>query len=299
MSAAGAILDPVAPAKVAIVMRSMNEHPYAEPALRGLERQTFRDWALYNVDSGSTDGTLEVVRAHNPDPGRVVQIPPAEYVPGRVLNRMIARTEAPFVVLQNADAIPCDDRWLETLVEPLFAGEADATMSAQVARPSASFIVRYDYERAYDPRNIKGDNASFFSAVACAFRRTLWEKTPFHEEGYAEDLAWSKACQDAGARFRLVPESVVEHSHDYSLGELHRKRYRHGLAYVRIFGDGPRLLEQSIQCVREVGRDTLHALCSGRPDTIPYNTLYRAVTHVAYFRGKKDGTRRAREARST
>ena len=105
---------------VAIIMRSKDEQPYAERALAALSTQSYKNYTLYNVDSGSTDGTLEVVKAFNPDPALVFEIKPEEYVPGPVLNMMVTKTNEPVVVLLNADAIPQDDTWLETLIAPIF-----------------------------------------------------------------------------------------------------------------------------------------------------------------------------------
>lgn len=273
---------------VAVIMRSKDEMPHALPALERLFRQTWKDFTLYNVDSGSTDGTMDVVRRFNV-PERIVEIAPKAYVPGRVLNEMIARTTEPLIVFQNADAIPCDGHWLERLVKPILDGAADATMSKQVARPDARFVVGYDYERAYDPRNLKEENEDFFSAVACAFRRTWWERERFPESGYAEDLAWARACRLQGARFRLVLDSVVEHSHDYPIPALDRKKFRHGQTYARIYGQKPDALRQTYACARELVRDLLHAVRKGRLDTIPYNIRYRITIHSALHRGLKAG----------
>lgn len=283
-----------AKAEVAIVMRSLNEQPHADRALAGLRRQTYVDWVLYNIDSGSTDGTLEAVQRFNPDPGKVFQIPKEAYVPGRVLNATIAKTVEPIIVLQNADAVPVNERWLERLIAPILRGEAAATMSRQVARAPARFVVKYDLDRGYDPKNQKGGSGDLFSAVACAFTRALWEETKFPEQGYAEDLAWAKVCREKGARFVLVPDSIVEHSHDYTLSALYRKRYRHGLTFADIFGEEPRLWRHALRCGKEVARDVLHACAARRPDTIPYNLAYRATIHLAYYAGEREGALKRR-----
>jgi len=268
---------------VDIIMRSKNEMPYAVTVLDRLSRQTWKDYTLYNVDSGSTDGTLEIVRRCNPD--RLVEIPPKSYAPGKVLNDMIARTGAEVIVLLNADAIPLNEFWLERLVRSVLDATADASMSKQHARPDACFIVDYDYRRAYDPRNIKEENEDFFSAVACAFRRTWWERYKFPESGYAEDLAWARTCREQGAKFKFVLDSEVEHSHNYTLKELYRKKYRHGQTYHRIYQQQPKPMAQTLACVRELVRDFLHAFRRLRPWTIPYNIAYRIIIHVAIHQG--------------
>lgn len=274
---------------IAIIMRAKDEMPHARRALAALRTQTRKDWRLYAIDSGSTDGTLEAIRAFPPD--ELVQIAPADYEPGPVLNRMVGMTSEPITVFLNADAVPLDDNWLQTLVAPVEAGEAEAAMSVQVARDDADFIVAYDYARAYDPKNIKEENEDFFSAVACCFRRELWEKHPFKDKGYSEDLAWARECRRAGARFRLVTESRVEHSHNFTIPGLHKKRYRHGRAYVDIFGARPAPLAQTFKCSREIVRDLLYALRCGRPDTIPFNLAHRYTIHRALYLGMRDECR--------
>jgi rhamnosyltransferase len=277
---------------IAIIMRSKNEMPYAVTALQRLTLQTRKDWTLYNVDSGSTDGTLEALRRFNP--ARITEIRPADYVPGRVLNEMIARTQEELIVFLNADAIPMNEVWLERLLKPLVDGTADATMSKQYARPEARFIVDYDYRRAYDPKNIKEENEDFFSAVACAFRREWWERIKFPETGYAEDLAWAKSCRQQGARLKLVLNSEVEHSHNYTLRGLYVKKFRHGQTYHRMYGRQPHLGAQTLACLRELLRDGLYACRRLKPWTMPYNIAYRIVIHVALYKGLRQAARASR-----
>ena len=274
--------------RVAIIMRSKDEMPHVLPALESLRRQSFKDVELWAVDSGSTDGSLDVLRTEV-DESHLIQIRPEEYIPGRVLNDMIERTGQEIIVFQNADSIFQSDDALETLLRPLLEGEADATMCAQVTRPDAKFIVTYDYLRAYDPKNIRGDNVDFFSAVTCAFTRQLWEETKFPESGYAEDVAWAKACRARGARFVLTTDSVVEHSHNYTLKGLYRKKFRHGVTFAKTYGRRANLLTQTFGLCKEWVRDILYAIRKGRLDTIPYNIAYRFVIHTGLYRGLKEG----------
>lgn len=276
--------------RVAVIMRSKNEMPYLPEAIASLRRQTFNDFELWAADSGSTDGSVTVLQK-SLDVHHLIQIAPKEYVPGKVLNDMTALTTQEFVVFQNADAIFQSDDALEKLLCPLFTGEADAVMSSQITRSDARFIVTYDYLRAYDPKNIKDDNADFFSAVTCAFRRELWEKIKIPDIGYAEDVAWAKLCRAQGARFKLVTDSVVEHSHNYTLKGLYRKKFRHGITFAQTYGRRANLCLQALELCKEWLRDLFYAVRKGRLDTIPYNIAYRAVIHAGLYRGLKEGAR--------
>ena len=278
------------PPLVAIIMRAKNEMPHARAALEMLDRQTFKNFELFAVDSGSTDGTLDVLRAHCA-PDHLTEISPADYIPGTVLNNAIARTRHDIIVFQNADAIPLSETWLEELVRPVLDGQADASMSWQGARPDAHFVVAYDYHRAYDPKNIKNENADFFSAVACAFKRELWEQHKFRTHGYAEDVAWAADCRKSGARFQLVQASQVEHSHNYTLKGLARKKFRHGVTFAEIYGQRPNLGNQIYRCARELIRDFLFACRKLQPQTMPYNMVYRITIHTALHKGLKKGAK--------
>jgi rhamnosyltransferase len=268
-------------------MRSKDEEPYATPTLRALGEQTFQDFTLYNIDSGSTDGTLEAVKAFNPVPENIVEIAPGEYIPGRVLNRMIAMTSEPIVVLLNADCVPQSAAWLERLLAPVLSDAADAVTGRQIARPDAYFIVKYDLDRAYGNRHMEKKRDHFFSAASCAFKRSLWEQEKFPEEGWGEDFVWAVRCKEHGARFDIAVDAVVEHSHNYTLKTLYKRERGHGIVHHQMLGGTPSLARQCAQCLKHMVRDGLYALRHGRPDTIPYNLLYRATFHWSHYQGQR------------
>lgn len=276
-------------APVAIIMRSKDEYPYVKDALEALEKQSYTNWVLYNCDSGSQDGTWETVLKYNSYPDRIVRISPEDYVPGRVLNLMTAMAKEPLVVFLNADAIPLHKDWLEKLVRPILEGEVDATMSRQLPREDAYFVVKYDYERAYDRKNIEGKNDDFFSAVSCAFRRELWLDTKFYVEGFSEDMAWAKVLREKGFRFQLIEESLVEHSHNYTLKQLFRRKWIEGEADFYIYNHAPSLIELGWRWSKELARDGWHALRCGQVHTIPYNMVYRTVGYFGFVKGYREG----------
>lgn len=274
---------------VAVIMRSKNEEPYTTQTLQRLFTQTYPNFTLYNVDSGSTDGTLEAIKKHNPNPENIKEILPADYLPGRVLNDMIASVQEEIIVLLNADCVPQDDTWLATLLRPLLQEEVDAVTSRQVARPDAYFIVAYDLDRGYGDNNMKKKRHNFFSAAACAFHRRIWEQEKFPEEGWGEDFVWAVRCAQRGVRFDIVVDAVVEHSHNYTLKTLYRRERGHGIVHYRMLKETPSILGQGFSCFKHIVRDVLYALRKWRPLTIPYNVIYRMTFHWAHYQGKRAG----------
>lgn len=275
------------PALAAIIMRSKNEMPHVPRALEMLRLQTFSDYDFFAIDSGSSDGSAELLRSYCA-PGNFLQIPPTDYMPGPVLNEAIARIDHSVIVLLNADAIPCSEDWLENLVRPVFDDTADAVFSRQLPRPDARFIVDYDYQRAFDPSRMAPD---FFSAAACAFKRELWDRHRFHNHGYAEDTIWAGACRTFGARFHMVKESGVEHSHNYSLTGLYYKKFRQGWALARVDGHISSFGHRLFLCLRELARDFFFACRKGMFQTIPYNIAYRVTIHTGLHRGIREGSK--------
>ena len=77
------------PPLVAIIVRSKNEMPHVRAALDMLKRQTFTDFELFAIDSGFTDGSLDLLREYC-DADHLIEIPPEDYEPGKVLNDAIA-----------------------------------------------------------------------------------------------------------------------------------------------------------------------------------------------------------------
>ena len=203
-----------------------------------------------------------------------------------MLNDAIGHTHHEIIVLLNADAIPLSNDWLGRLIKPILDGRADAAFSRQVARHDARFIVAYDYQRAYNPAKIA---PGFYSAVACAFQRDLWDTRKFRERGYAEDAIWARECHKAGARIMLAADSEVEHSHNYTLKELFAKKRRQARALAESNFLEPRLAAQTYVCCREIIRDFCYALFRLKLSTIPYNLAYRVAAHAGIHKGLREG----------
>ena len=134
--------------KIAIIMRSFNDADVIQDTLEALSRQTVRQFELWNFDSSSTDGTLEIIRKFN-HADRILLNDSAQYNPGRVLNEAVATVDADILVFLNSDATPQDEFWLERLVEPLMDPTVGAIFGRQVARHNCRSLFVKDTERSF------------------------------------------------------------------------------------------------------------------------------------------------------
>jgi colanic acid/amylovoran biosynthesis protein len=87
--------------QVSIIMRSFNEGWALRETLPALRAQEYTAWELIVVDSGSTDGSLDLLRAAQP--AHLVQITPPEYNPSCVINQGMRLARSDFGIFLNAD----------------------------------------------------------------------------------------------------------------------------------------------------------------------------------------------------
>lgn len=214
------------PPAVSIIMRSYNEGWALRETLPALAGQAFDRWELIVIDSGSTDGSQELIRAACP--AHFVQLTPAEYNPSRVMNQGFELARTGFGIFLNADATPQGPAWLGPLVEALQSPRVAACFGRQIPRPDCQAVFACDYDRCFGPERESARWEHFFSMVSSGLRRDVWERRGFREDlQYAEDDEYTRWCRARGYEVVYVPESVAMHSHNYTPEQ----------AYKRAFGD--------------------------------------------------------------
>jgi rhamnosyltransferase len=255
--------------------------------LQAITTQIFTDFELINVDSGSSDGTFEIVRKYNPD--KSYQIKPAEYIPGRVLNNAILKCSGKIIVFNNSDCIPQNREWLGNLIRPLLEDKnVTAVYANQLSRLDARPLVKKDNSRAFGDGHVAAGWKHFFSLASSATRKSTLLQTPFNEKiQYSEDVEWSWRIKQNGAKIIYVPEAMVEHSHNYTLREVWKRFYNEGVADAVIFGknDARPCYRCLISAILEMLRDTVYLLKSGCWFDIPYGLVYRVIQRYSYWKG--------------
>ena len=220
-------MNPKPPA-VSVVMRSFNEAWTIGDTIRQLFAQDFAgDIELIVIDSGSSDGSLEIIQAAKP--AKFIQIPLGSYVPGVVLNQGARAASHEWLIYLNADATPVGATWLSELLAPCLANARfGAAFSRQIPRSDCQAVFAHDYDRCFGPNRESDKWGHFFSMVSSVTHREVLEKHPIREDlQYAEDDEWTRRLAQHGFAILYAPDSVVMHSHNYSLRQ----------AYKRAFGD--------------------------------------------------------------
>lgn len=272
--------------KQCIIMRSYNDMPLIADTLAMVSRQTI-PFDLISLDNESTDGTIREIEKYA---DRIVNVPKGTYVPGRVLNQGMEISHGEFVVFLNSDCTPQNKWWLKNLLAGFTDDNVAAVFGRQIPRPDCHPIFAKDTEDTFGDGSRQKYWRHCFSMASSAIRRSVWEKMKFDEEvRYSEDIDWAWRARQNGYEIRYAADSIVMHSHNYTLGQFYKRHYGEGRAEAVIFDWSP--WEQSfvryslLPYIRQIINDEKYCLSSFSLGAC----LYSPVLRFAQLLGRRAG----------
>jgi len=211
-----------APGRVTVVIPTFNGAAHMAETVDAVLSQRLPpgdELELLVIDSGSTDGTLDILRAREPAL-RLITIPNAEFGHGRTRQHAAELARGRFVVFLSQDATPAHDRWLTAMVEPFATSDGvGCVLGAQIPRAEAPATIRREVSDVFARVEAGGSGFAdtFFSDVNAAVRSDLLlGPVPFRDVAYAEDQALAADMRAAGYTRAYAPRGQVHHSHDLS-----------------------------------------------------------------------------------
>ncbi|MGF0524380.1 rhamnan synthesis F family protein [Agrobacterium pusense] len=262
------------------------------------------------IDSGSTDGTPELVGRFANKGIRLEQIPQSEFQHGRTRNLGISMTEGDYVAILTQDALPKDENWLANLIAGFGKGERVAGVTGRhQAYPEHGPFVANDMQNHFDalallpnpidmeiglPSNYYPGSttwrmlAFFYSDNNSAMARSVWKEIPYPEIEWGEDYVWASLAIKAGFQKAYVDDAIVFHSHDFPTKRLFKAAMEEGAFWMKEFGielhGDPKAAIEAMKA-----RDRAFALKHGIAPHILTGRLKSNETLVA---GRYEGTRR-------
>ena len=218
--------------KASIVIRTFNEERHIGSLLTAIEAQSFQDFEIVLVDSGSTDRTLQIAKRHAL---KIESIDPQEFTFGRSLNRGIEAGWGEIIVIASAHVLPRDADWLAALLAP-FEDQQLAMAYGKQRGAEGSQYSEDQHWRLWFPDKSDPDQTSNFSNNAnSAVRRSIWQQQPFDEELTGlEDIAWSSWARQQGYKLAYVAEAEVAHLHDETPAQVINRYRREAIALKQI-----------------------------------------------------------------
>ena len=222
--------------RASIVVRCYNEAEHIGKLLHGVYEQTVDDVEVILVDSGSTDGTLDVAKRYPID--EVVYIDPEEFSFGRALNFGCDAASGEFCVFASAHVYPTRNDWLERLLEKFDDDDVALVYGKQRGNEVTKYSEKRIFRQWFPERDIDHQNYPFCNNANAAIRRELWEEFPYDEEVTGlEDLEWAKRVQEAGYEISYASDAEIIHVHEETAKEIYNRYRREAFAHRQIMPD--------------------------------------------------------------
>ncbi len=244
---------------ISLILTVLNEARSLPRLLDSIATQTRAPDEIIIVDGGSTDGTIDLLRAHADRlPLAIISQPGANISQGR--NAAIRAATGDLICSTDA-GVWLDAHWIEELVQPLEKDEGGSTLAPHASagvkyeKVDSSFILHPSSLDVVAGFFIPDPQTVFETALAAttlpaladirpekflpssrsiAFRKAAWEKVCGYPEwlDFCEDLIFDCALRDAGYGFAFAPGAAAHFRPRASLRAFFKQYYQ----YAR--GDG-------------------------------------------------------------
>ena len=222
---------------VGVLLLTLNAEKHLQFSLAPVIRSPLKPKVLV-IDSSSSDKTVEIAKSYGAE---VIIIPKAEFNHGatREKGRKLLNTD--IIVFQTQDAYPSDETMLKKLVAPIEEDKSQIAYGRQVPHDRSGLFESFPREFNYPPRsNIRsieevnkyGVYTFFNSHSWAAYLNSALDKAGGIEIMLSnEDYFTTAKMLNKGFKIAYVSESIVKHSHRYSLVQEFKRYFDTG--YVR------------------------------------------------------------------
>jgi rhamnosyltransferase len=215
---------------ISVVIPVKNEARNIRDCIEGILNQTVPVKEIIVIDSGSTDGTVDILTGYKEV--TIIEIPSVEFNHGRTRNLGISKCSGDLILFTVGDAKPLDNTLIETLLSGFIDDEVIAVCGQQVVphevdkNPVQWF--RPISEAQLQRFQIKGPDE--FNALSPAQRKQMcsWDNVialykaealkaiPFESITYGEDGVWAKQALLRGKAIVYNSAARIYHYHNES-----------------------------------------------------------------------------------
>ena len=197
--------------EISVVIPVKNEAAKIRACIEGILTQSVPVKEIIVIDSGSTDGTVEILKEY--DKVKLVEIPSSEFNHGETRNLGVQQASGEFILLTVGDAKPYDRFWIQHLLDGFESDSVMGVCGQQVCahdrvknpvdwfRPIGQPSKRYcsftkEELAALTPATLL--SACCWDDVTAMYRREALMQIPFKRTSYCEDAIWARDALKAG-----------------------------------------------------------------------------------------------------
>jgi glycosyltransferase involved in cell wall biosynthesis len=219
---------------VAVITTILNESNSIRELLESFLSQTRIPDEIIIVDGGSSDGTIDILKAYSQKNEFIKFIvePGVNIATGR--NIAISHSNSTIIAVTDGGCHP-EKTWLDELVKPLIdnpdfgavsgvrAVESKNNFELFAGLLSTSGNAAIESERVFHGRN-------------SAFRKSVWQNSGGYPEWLytAEDTLFAKRAKSLGCRVEIAPKAVISWRPRPNLKKLAKQYYLYGKGTGRI-----------------------------------------------------------------
>jgi rhamnosyltransferase len=275
---------------VSLVVRTLNEARYLPELLQGVASQRLTGLQVETVliDSGSTDGTVDIAQAAG---CTVAHIRREEFSFGRSLNRGCEAASGDILVFVSGHCVPTDEHWLQRLCQPIVDGLAAYSYGRQAGGPDSRYSECRIFEKYYPPQSRIPQQGFFCNNANSAISREAWAAHRFDEELTGlEDMELAKRLVGTGGKVAYVAEACVYHYHQESWAQVKRRFEREAIALQKIMPQiHVGLLDTARYIVSSIRHDVRQARSNGGlKGRLEEIVRYRVAQYSGSYRGNHE-----------
>ena len=193
---------------ISVVIRTLNEVKSLDRLLKILSYQSIKHEVIV-VDSGSTDGTIEVAKKYN-----TILTTCIPFTYGKALNVGIDISKYNHICFLSAHCFPINDNYLRTLLLNFNDDTVAGVYSKQLPIEESNFVDKRNLYAIFRDEKISQTKDPFFNNASSIIRKDIWETYKFDESIEAwEDIKWAKQVQSKGYKIIYEQETAVHHYH--------------------------------------------------------------------------------------
>ena len=212
--------------KVSVIIPVRNEALRIRQCIEGIRKQTVSVHEVIVIDSGSTDGTREILSEY-PDV-TVIEIDGSTFNHGLTRNLGVEASSGDFCLLTVGDAYAYDEHWIQHLLDGFVDDEVLAVCGQQVVdhlpennplqwfRPQSIPELRRVQFTSTEWGNLtplEKKQAVGWDDVNAMYRRNALRQHPFEKTSYSEDAIWAHHALSHGLALAYNRLARVYHYH--------------------------------------------------------------------------------------